>query len=155
MMHKKPNGFTLIELMIVVVIVAILAAIALPSFQASIRKSRRADAHAFLQAAQLAQEKFRLNNTTYFASNVHDFSGASADFGRVCANGTIANCTSENRYYVLTSTVGTGTDAGTTFTLTATAIGSQARDTHCANISFAQTGTTMTYGGTSTDCWGK
>jgi prepilin-type N-terminal cleavage/methylation domain-containing protein len=41
---KNQNGFTLIEVMIVVVIVAILAAIAIPSYQDSIRKTRRADA---------------------------------------------------------------------------------------------------------------
>lgn len=62
------HGFTLIELMVVVAIVGILAAVAYPSYQNSVRKSRRADAMAALAEAQLAQEKWRANHTTYAAN---------------------------------------------------------------------------------------
>ena len=59
------RGFTLIELMVVVAVVAILASIALPSYQESVRKSRRAQAKADLvEYAQLA-ERFRTVNNTY------------------------------------------------------------------------------------------
>ena len=59
------GGFTLIELMVVVAVVAILASIALPSYQESVRKSRRAQAKADLvEYAQLA-ERFRTVNNTY------------------------------------------------------------------------------------------
>src|SRR5690242_15446663 len=58
-------GFTLIELLIVVVVASILMAIALPSYQNQIRKSRRADAVNAITAVQLAQEKYRASNTTY------------------------------------------------------------------------------------------
>ena len=51
-MHVE-KGFTLIELMIVVAVIAILAAIAYPTYQDSVRKSRRADAKAAL--LELAQ----------------------------------------------------------------------------------------------------
>ena len=48
---KKPKGFSLLELMIVVVVVAILSAVAYPSYQAHIAASRRAEARAVLMEA--------------------------------------------------------------------------------------------------------
>ena len=54
---KINRGFTLVELMIVVAIVAILAAIGYPSYQNSVQKSRRADGRAALQEAAARQER--------------------------------------------------------------------------------------------------
>ncbi len=58
-------GFTLIELMIVVAIVGILAAIAYPSYQDQIRKGRRADAMARMAELQQAYERWYTTNNTY------------------------------------------------------------------------------------------
>lgn len=65
---KNESGFTLIELMIAAAVVAIIAAVAFPSYQDSVRKSRRADAKASLLRVQLEQEKWRANNTGYAGS---------------------------------------------------------------------------------------
>jgi type IV pilus assembly protein PilE len=67
MKNRASFGFTLIELMIVVVIVAILAAVAYPAFTDQVRKSRRADAKTSLEALRLEQEKWRANHRTYGA----------------------------------------------------------------------------------------
>ena len=66
--HKRIQfirGFTLIELMIVIAIVGILAAIALPSYMDYIRKSLRADGISAIMDLMLAQEKWRANHTIY------------------------------------------------------------------------------------------
>jgi type IV pilus assembly protein PilE len=64
-MIKKLQGFTLIELMISVAIVGILAAIALPSYQESVRKSRRADGKAALLGLANAMERHFTEANTY------------------------------------------------------------------------------------------
>lgn len=64
-MISRRRGFTLIELMIVVVVVAILAAVAYPSYLAQIRKGRRSDAIQGLTQVLQAQERWRSVNVSY------------------------------------------------------------------------------------------
>jgi type IV pilus assembly protein PilE len=61
----KQQGFTLIELMIVVVLVAIMAMIAVPAFNDSVVKARRADGQTALIGLQLEIEKYRGSCSTY------------------------------------------------------------------------------------------
>jgi type IV pilus assembly protein PilE len=63
MMNKKKQGFTLIEVIITMAIVAILTTIAVPTYQSSVRKSRRIEAIATLLDIQLRQEKWLANNS--------------------------------------------------------------------------------------------
>jgi len=65
---RKRAGFTIIELMLVVAVVGVLAAVAYPSFLDSIRKGRRADAVAALAQVQQAQERWRSNKNSYTTS---------------------------------------------------------------------------------------
>ncbi|MBI2779433.1 MAG: prepilin-type N-terminal cleavage/methylation domain-containing protein [Gammaproteobacteria bacterium] len=64
-MKNKSSGFTLIELMVTVVIIGILAAIAYPSYQDSVRQSRRAAAQAALVSLGNAMERVFTQNNTY------------------------------------------------------------------------------------------
>jgi type IV pilus assembly protein PilE len=63
-LHKQP-GFTLIEVMITVALIGMLAAIALPSFQEYVARSRRLDAQATLLEAAQFMERYYTQNGTY------------------------------------------------------------------------------------------
>lgn len=74
---KRQSGFTLIELMITIAIVAILAAIAIPMFGEQLAKGKRSDAISTLTDLQLRQERWRANHSTY--GSLKDVTGAADD----------------------------------------------------------------------------
>ena len=96
--------------MIVVAVIALLAAVAMPAYFDSIRKSRRADAITRISELQQAQERWRSNNATY---------------GTLVQTGVLATVT--GGYYTLSvaNNVASGYEA------VAQASGSQIRDTNC------------------------
>lgn len=64
--HKRQRGFTLIELMIVVVIVAILAAMAIPRFMRASVRSKQTEARLILKQIYTMQRAYRQENDTYY-----------------------------------------------------------------------------------------
>ncbi len=116
------HGFTLVELMIAVSIVAILTAIALPSYQGQIRRSRRSEGQVALLAIAIAQEKMRANCTQY-ASTVAGTPNCDAAESPPYALGLSAT-TPEGDYHLSLSGV-----SATGFTASATPVGDQAKDT--------------------------
>lgn len=137
---RPGRGFTIIELMIVVAIVAVLAAVAFPSYNSYVRKGNRADARALLQAANLAQERHRLGNTSY--------SSATTNLVPPCpSSGT---CSSDQRHYTLAISNATATG----YTLTANAASaSQLADTGCTAMTLTVSGTQITHAPAT--CWSK
>lgn len=121
---KHSRGFTLIELMVTIAIVAILAAIALPTFTEQVRKSRRSEALQGLTELQLRQERWRSNHATYF-------DGTGTGFGSM---------PSSNNY---TFAITNGSVSATAYTVTATPIGAQSGD-RCGTYSFAMSNGTVT-----------
>jgi type IV pilus assembly protein PilE len=96
MINNRERGFTLIELMIVVVIVAILTAVGLPSYFAQVQKSRRSEAKAALTQLATMQQQFRTEQNR-FTSDLTDLGLASAGW-----NDT------ENGYYEVSVVAATG-----------------------------------------------
>ena len=138
---RRKRGFTLIELMIVVAIVAILASVALPAYLDSVRKSRRADAITALNQVAQAQERWRANNSTY--SNVLTSAGLN-----------VANPSSG--YYTLAVSGNTAT----AYSATATAAGAQTSDARCTTLTLTMaTGAVISYTSTGTataaQCWNR
>ena len=64
-LRSRQAGVTLVELLTVVVVIAILAGIAIPSYRAYLLRANRSDAKASLLQLQAAQEKFYLSNSAY------------------------------------------------------------------------------------------
>jgi len=130
-------GFSLMEIMIVLVVAAILVAVAIPSYLNYATKSRRQDAIQTLLAIQLAQEKWRLNNPAY-GTLTDVWSGVS---------------TTEGSYYNLAIS----NISATGYTLTATTAGSQVGDsdgsTSCDTLTLTNTNGAITKAPTA--CWGE
>jgi len=130
---KHSEGFTLIELMIVIAIVGILGTIAMGYYRDNVIASNRTEGRSALQTAAGTLEKCR----SLYGSYNH-------------ANCNYADFTSETGLYDITSAI-----AASSFTLTATpAAGrSQTSDTDCTSMTLTNTGVKSGTGADITECW--
>ena len=144
---KKSAGFTLIELMIVIIIVAVLMGIGLPAYQENLRKGRRSEAMAGLLDVANRQEQYMLDRSSY-----------TDDLTRLgYADATIT--ITEDGHYGITVT---DCDGGlpdkikTCYRLTATPQSSspQIKDTKCGSFIVDSTGSKTVSGSLPADeCW--
>lgn len=130
---RRESGFTLIELMITVVVVGLLAAIAVPSYQRYAVRAKRAEAKAALMDLAAREERFYANQMQF---------AALADLG--------VSATTEQGYYTLSVAL---TNAAQGFTATATPTFA---DTRCGNLTIDQAGNRGVSGTTPVaECWGR
>lgn len=147
---QKLAGFTLIELMIVVAIVAILAAIAIPAYQKQILQSRRTSAKTALFDLAGREEKFYATNNYYPATL------GSVGYTILDGSGDLQVPNNSNEDYYSVS-IALGTPTATGYTAKATPVGSQSADsTGCGTYSLTDLGVqgnTGTNSGNGSGCW--
>ena len=134
-MARVYKGFTLIEVLIVVVIVAIMASVAIPVYIEHVLQSRRAEARAAIEDIRNLENEFFLNYKRY--GDLDDIRYTS---------------TTSGGYYDLSISAGT-----LRYTATATAIGRQAKDETCAVFQITSIATLVSFNtngdNTTVDCW--
>ena len=124
---KNNKGFTLIELMIVVAIIGILAAVAYPTYTDSVIKGKRADGVEGLLFEAARLEEYYLNNDSY--------------------NGAVVSRTqSSDQHYNMTVVI---PPDGFSYTVTATPV---ITDAQCTTLSLDSLGR-RTWTGSSANCW--
>lgn len=134
--HRRQAGFTLVEIMIVVLIVGVLMAIAYPNYQNHAIKTKRAAATACLLTQAQFMERYYTTNLSYTNAAL-PAGGCRTDL--------------QNFY-----TFGISASAARTYTVQATPVGRQlARDTKCGTLGLDQAGTKTESGTASsyTECW--
>lgn len=131
---RTTKGFSLIELAIVLVVIAILSAIALPSYRKYVLRGNRTTAIQALQDVASREESYFFSNSTY--TNVMTTNlGTAASIGAP--------------YYTVTVASASSTD----YTVTATAISTQVQDSPCQSLSLNHAGVQSSSPAASTTCW--
>jgi len=133
---KIEYGFTFVEVLIVMLVAAILASIAYPSYVDSVRKARRSEAKADIVRTQILQEKYRVSHTEYAPDT------------------TTLSVSSSSSHYLLSTTPVTGS-ASTSYEVVATAQANQAQDSErgisCTTMKLSVVAGQESY--TPAQCW--
>lgn len=141
---KNLKGFTMIELMVVIAVLGILLAIAVPNYMDYVTRARRAEAQSDMLQIRLGMEKWRANKASYR-------SDATASSVGVATTNTPANAgfAGTNTYY----TYSINPAGDNTYTINAVPQGTQlARDTTCGTLTLNQSGAKTP---ATNNCWKK
>lgn len=152
----RAGGFTLIELMITVSVIAILAAIAYPSYTDHVAKGRRAETRAMMLEGAQWMERFYAENYCY-SKNTKDVAVTTFFADRFSQSPKTGTAT----YTLALEDIGAAGDCATTYTLVATRTGPMASD-KCGDFTLNHLGSrsVKNFGAAyadetaaRTDCW--
>lgn len=146
-MERMRNGFTLIELMIVVAIIAILAAVGYPAYTNHVARANRTAVQSVMQALVSRQEMYILNARTYYPAAGGNVTDTAAIMGALGVN--IPSDVTRNYDLTVTSS----NAAPPSHSVSAAPRGSQASmDAACGTLTLRSTGAKEASGGGAT-CW--
>lgn len=143
MSKARQTGVTLVELLSVVLIIGILAALVIPSYQESVRKARRSDGQAVMLELSQWMERFYTENGRYD----QDRAGTA-----VTAVVPASLLSAPKEGGVTHYNLALGNLAQLTFTITATPAAAQAGD-KCGNLTLTQSGVKGVSASTVAQCW--
>jgi type IV pilus assembly protein PilE len=137
---KSIHGFTLLELMITVVVIAILAAIAIPSYSDYVQRGKLSEAVGQLSTMRVKMEQWFQDNRTYLNSG-----------GTACGP-SMPSASDGAKYFTYT-----GACTASTYTITATGASAQGMNNFVYTLNQANSKSTTTvptgWSGASSNCW--
>lgn len=141
------HGFTLLELLVVVAIVGVMAALAYPRYQQSVLRAHRVDGTTALLRVQMAQEKFR-GHCPHYAQAL----GTGSTCAPSAAQSTLqASFVSELGYYEITIVADSASSIG--YAVSALPKGNQANDVVCTPMTLTVTAANPQGVRAPADCW--
>jgi type IV pilus assembly protein PilE len=154
------GGFTLIELVITVAIVAILATIAVPTYKSYVLRANRTVAKSAL-AEVVSRQASYYADTKRYATNFSKLGWSSDDTLYLDREGTLKDASSSGSIYAVTLKGGatastcpaTGSPGASAYTVVATPINTQAADTTCGAMCLSSAGIKAAAGSDASNCW--
>ncbi len=163
----RQNGFTIMELLIVIVIVSILAALAVPSYREYVMRTHRTVAKVALQDVLARQESYAVDHKRYATNFGRLGIGADGNTSAYLTRDGVLSATAADAIYQLTLHEPTGgntsncsglpaatsTGARLAFRVSAAPTGTQSTDTRCMTLCLSSTGDRGSSAGVAADCW--
>ncbi len=146
-LQKQEAGFSLVELMVALVIVAILLSVALPGYRTYVQNGNRQAAHSFILTISESQQRFFTENKA-FAEDLTGLGYATATIDIDSSGAVVATGSSSGIYRISFTGV-----TATAYSVQAVPLNGQTGDTGCATLTVSSDGSRSASGTHPAECW--